>query len=109
MKKRQVPFHKPSPRKKVAIHQNGTLSELEQHLTLISDNDQRDDGYDAAAADDDDGDDDEDDDDDGDDDDDDDDDADLAQKLAPNKIPHESHGSRWTRCRIFLLNFALKT
>ena len=94
MKKRQVPFHKPSPWKKVAIHQNGTLSELEQHLTLISDNDQRDDGYDAAAADDD---------------DDDDDDADLAQKLAPNKIPHESHGSRWTRCRIFLLNFALKT
>ena len=54
MKKRQVPFHKPSPWKKVAIHQNGTLSELEQHLTLISDNDQRDDGYDAAAADDDD-------------------------------------------------------
>ena len=103
MKKRQVPFHKPSPRKKVAIHQNGTLSELEQHLTLISDNDQRDDGYDAAAADDDD-----DGDDDGDDDDDDD-DADLAQKLAPNKIPHESHGSPWTRCRIFLLNFALKT
>ena len=94
MKKRQVPFHKPSPWKKVAIHQNGTLSELEQHLTLISDNDQRDDGYDAAAAADD---------------DDDDDDADLAQKLAPNKIPHESHGSRWTRCRIFLLNFALKT
>ena len=93
MKKRQVPFHKPSPRKKVAIHQNGTLSELEQHLTLISDNDQRDDGYDAAAAADY----------------DDDDDADLAQKLAPNKIPHESHGSRWTRCRIFLLNFALKT
>ena len=94
MKKRQVPFHKPSPRKKVAIHQNGTLSELEQHLTLISDNDQRDDGYDAAAAaaaaDDD------------------DDDADLAQKLAPNKIPHESNGSRWTRCRIFLLNFTLK-
>ena len=99
MKKRQVPFHKPSPWKKVAIHQNGTLSELEQHLTLISDNDQRDDGYDAAAAaaDDDDG------------DDDDDDDADLAQKLAPNKIPHESHESRWTRCRIFLLNFTLKT
>ena len=94
MKKRQVPFHKPSPWKKVAIHQNGTLSELEQHLTLISDNDQRDDGYDAA---------------DDDDDDDDDDDADLAQKLAPNKIPHESHGSRWTRCRIFLLNFTLKT
>ena len=59
MKKRQVPFHKPSPRKKVAIHQNGTLSELEQHLTLISDNDQRDDGYDAAAAADDDDDDDE--------------------------------------------------
>ena len=93
MKKRQVPFHKPSPWKKVAIHQNGTLSELEQHLTLISDNNQRDDGYDAAAAADY----------------DDDDDADLAQKLAPNKIPHESHGSPWTRCRIFLLNFALKT
>ena len=92
MKKRQVPFHKPSPWKKVAIHQNGTLSELEQHLTLISDNDQRDDGYDdaaAAAADDD-------------------DDADLAQKLAPNKISHESHGSLLTRCRIFLLNFTLK-
>ena len=88
MKKRQVPFHKPSPWKKVAIHQNGTLSELEQHLTLISDNDQRDDGYDAAAAAADDN-----------------DDADLAQKLAPNKIPHESHGSRWTRCGIFLLNF----
>ena len=51
MKKRQVPFHKPSPWKKVAIHQNGTLSELEQHLTLISDNNhQRDDGYAAAAA-----------------------------------------------------------
>ena len=73
MKKRQVPFHKPSPWKKVAIHQNGTLSELEQHLTLISDNDQRDDGYDAAAPaaaaavdDDDDGDDDDDDDEDGD-------------------------------------------
>ena len=95
MKKRQVPFHKPSPWKKVAIHQNGTLSELEQHLTLISDNNQRDDGYDAAAA--------------ADDDDDDDDDADLAQKLAPNKISHESHGSLWTRCRIFLLNFSLKT
>ena len=42
------------------------------------------------------------------DDDDDDDDADLAQKLAPNKISHESHGSLWTRCRIFLLNFTLK-
>ena len=98
MKKRQVPFHKPSPWKKVAIHQNGTLSELEQHLTLISDNNQRDDGYDAAAAAADD-----------DDDDDDDDDADLAQKLAPNKISHESHGSLWTRCRIFLLNFTLKT
>ena len=97
MKKRQVPSHKPSPWETVAIHQNGTLSELEQHLTLISDNDQRDDGYDAAAAAA------------ADDDDDDDDDADLAQKLAPNKIPHESHGSRWTRCRIFLLNFALKT
>ena len=97
MKKRQVPFHKPSPWKKVAIHQNGTLSELEQHLTPITDNDQRDDGYDAAAAADD------------DDDDGDDDDADLAQKLAPNKISHESHGSLWTRCRIFLLNFTLKT
>ena len=93
MKKRQVPFHKPSPWKKVAIHQNGTLSELEQHLTLISDNDQRDDGYDDAD----------------DDDDDVDDDAYLSQKLAPNQIPHESHGSWWTRCRIFLLNFALKT
>ena len=107
MKKRQVPFHKPSPWKKVAIHQNGTLSELEQHLTLISDNDQRDDGYDAAAAAADD--DDDDCDDDVDDDDDDNDDADLAQKLAPNKISHESHGSLWTRCRIFLLNFTLKT